>query len=87
MAETVECEVEGDGEFGEYANSFRVVHAGDELLLDFCLYQDGRAKLVRRLRVTRSLFGAIVDRMVEERRADLMIEDGLLVHDGAVAEG
>jgi hypothetical protein len=87
MAGTVECEVEGESEFGEYANSFRVVHEGDELLLDFCLYQDGRAKLVRRLRVTRGLFGAIVERMVEERRADLMMEDGRLVHDGVVAEG
>ena len=85
MAVTVECEVEeGDKVFGDYANAFRVQQEGEELLLDFCLYQDGRAKLVRRLRVTRGMFSAMVERMVEEGQSDLQLEDGLLTHEGAV---
>jgi len=78
MAETVDCDVEDDRIFGQYANAFRVVHEGDELLLDFCLYQDGRAKLVQRVRVTQGLFQAMLERMVEESRADLLAE-GLLI--------
>lgn len=84
---TVDCEVEEDDKvFGEYANAFRLLHEGDELLLDFCLYQDGRAKLVRRLRVTRGMFEAMVERM-NEGKADLRLEDGLLATGGVVVFG
>ena len=85
MAKTVDCEVEEDRVFGEYANAFRVVHEGDEMLLDFCIYHNDCAKLVRRLRVTQPLFRAILERMVEESRVDLL-EEGLLIHDGPAAE-
>lgn len=85
MAATVDCEVEEDDRvFGEYANAFRVVREGDELLLDFCLYQDDRAKLVRRIRVTNGMFKAMVERLVEEGQEEFQLEDGLLTHEGSI---
>lgn len=84
MAETVECVVEDDDVFGEYANAFRVVREGDGLLLDFCIHQNGRAKLVSRVRVSEPFFEAMRERMIAEGMPELSVEDGLLTRDGAI---
>jgi len=88
MAETVEClveEEEGDEVvFGKYANAFRVNQEGDSLLLDFCIHQDGRAKLVSRVRVSQPFFEAIRERMIEGGQPEFHVEDGLLTRDGSI---
>lgn len=62
---TVECPVETDGAYGDYANSFRVMQDGPDVILDFCLYseQEKRAKLVSRIRIPPSFLRVILARL------------------------
>jgi len=40
--------------YGTFANSFRIIQDGSEILLDFCVYseQENRARVVSRVRVS-----------------------------------
>ena len=63
---TVECPVVSNKDpFGEYANAFRILEDGSDMLLDFCVYssQQGNAKLVSRVRVKPGLAVAIKERI------------------------
>jgi hypothetical protein len=73
----VDCHVEPDASFGEYANSFRVLDdgGGSEVLLDFCVYsgRDNRARVVSRIRVPLELLQVIRDRITSDLRASGLI--------------
>lgn len=61
----VVCAVEPPANaFGEFANSFRYIVDGSEVLLDFCLFseRDQRARVVSRVRIPRELFPVISQR-------------------------
>jgi hypothetical protein len=65
---TVDCKVtSNDDPFGEYANAFRILGDGSDVLLDFCVYsaQNGTAKLISRIRINLELAAAIKDRLEE----------------------
>lgn len=65
---TVDCPVISNSDpFGAYANAFRVLPDGGDLLLDFCLYsaQSGSAKLISRVRVKPTFLSAIRERLEE----------------------
>lgn len=52
-------------EFGEFANAFRYILDGNEVLLDFCIYsaRDQRARVVSRVRIPQELFPVISQRL------------------------
>lgn len=59
-------------QFGEYANSFRVLSdGGSEVLLDFCVYsgRDHKARVVTRVRVPLDLLAVIRDRIASDLKA------------------
>jgi hypothetical protein len=62
---TIACPVDTQGDFGVYANAFRVMQDGSDAVLDFCLYseQDNAAKTVSRVRVPPSFLGVILLRL------------------------
>ena len=63
---TVDCPITStEDPFGEYANAFRVLNDGGDLLLDFCLYsaQANTAKLISRIRVKPQFLHAIHERL------------------------
>ena len=60
------------GQFGEYANSFRVLSdGGSEVLLDFCVYsgRDHKARVATRVRVPLDLLTVIRDRIASDLKA------------------
>ena len=63
------CPVElGDSSFGEYANAFRVMQDGQDILLDFCVYSEegNKARLVSRVRVSHAFLGVVLDRLKQD---------------------
>ena len=52
-------------EFGEYANAFRYIIDGNEVLLDFCQYsvRSQTARVVSRVRIPQELFPVISKRL------------------------
>ena len=62
---TIACPVDTQGDYGVYANAFRVMQDGSDAILDFCLYseQDNAAKTVSRVRVPPSFLGVILSRL------------------------
>jgi len=62
---TVACPVEVEDSYGVYANSFRVMQDGPDILLDFCVYtaQENRARLTSRVRVSPEFLGVILSRL------------------------
>ncbi len=62
---TVSCPVDTGGDFGVYANAFRVLSDGPDAVLDFCLYSEaeGVAKTVSRVRVSPSFLQVILARL------------------------
>lgn len=100
-----DCDVEVPHDlnpFGLFANAFRVMpEAGDEYLLDFCVYsaQENRAVVVARIRVSDSFLSLILVRLSEEltllsspatefvvRDGVLQTQDGRVVLQGSVSE-
>ncbi len=63
----VNCPIEVKDSFGEYANAFRVMQDGSEVVMDFCLYSasENRAKLVSRIRVNAEFLDVVVSRVTE----------------------
>ena len=63
----VSCPVDTQGDFGAYANSFRIMQDGSDIMLDFCLYSEAEnaAKVVSRVRVSPSFLGVILTRLQE----------------------
>lgn len=61
----VSCPVEITSTYGDYANAFRVMQDGPDVILDFCVYseQDNRAQVVSRVRVTPSFLKVILSRL------------------------
>jgi len=64
---TITCPVDTQGDYGVYANAFRVMQDGSDAVLDFCLYseQDNAAKTVSRIRVPPSFLSVILSRLRE----------------------
>ena len=65
-SKNVLCSVQNSSaNFGEYANAFRILFDGGEILLDFCLYSEaeGIAKLVSRIRVSETFLEVIMERI------------------------
>lgn len=62
---TVECVVDAEGEYGDYANAFRVLKDGPDILLDFCLYSEAenKARIVARLRVPPTFLRVVLSRL------------------------
>lgn len=63
----VSCPVEMKDSFGDYANAFRVMQDGSDVVMDFCLYseQENKAKLVSRVRVNAEFLDIVVARIAE----------------------
>ncbi len=63
----VSCPVDTGGDYGSYANAFRIMQDGNDILLDFCVYseQDNAAKVVSRVRVHPTFLGVILARLQE----------------------
>lgn len=64
---TITCPVDTQGDYGVYANAFRVMQDGSDAVLDFCIYseQDNAAKTVSRVRVPPSFLSVILSRLRE----------------------
>jgi len=65
-SKNVSCSVQNSNtNFGEYANAFRILFDGAEVLLDFCIYseEEGIAKLVSRVRVSETFLEVMLDRI------------------------
>ena len=62
---TVECTVETGGAYGEYANAFRVMQDGPDVILDFCVYseKEDKARLVSRIRVPPTFLRVVLSRL------------------------
>jgi len=69
----VTCPVDTQGDYGSYANAFRIMQDGNDIVLDFCIYseQDNAAKVVSRVRVPPTFLNVIMSRL----------QDALLVPD------
>ena len=67
----VSCPVDTQGDFGSYANAFRIMQDGNDILLDFCVYseQDNAAKVVSRVRVPPTFLNVILSRLQEALHA------------------
>jgi hypothetical protein len=63
----VSCTVDTQSDLGVYANAFRVIQDGPEVILDFCLYSESEnvAKTVSRVRVNPSFLEVITSRIEE----------------------
>ena len=66
-SKNVNCPVDTQGDFGSYANAFRIMQDGNDVVLDFCLYsaQDNAAKVVSRVRVHPTFVGVVLSRIQE----------------------
>jgi hypothetical protein len=66
-AKKISCAVVTQGDLGVYANSFRVLQDGPEVVLDFCVYSESEnvAKMVSRIRVSPSFLRVINSRIEE----------------------
>lgn len=64
---TITCPVDTQGDYGVYANAFRIMQDGSDAVLDFCIYseQDNAAKTVSRVRVPPSFLSVILSRLRE----------------------
>ncbi len=64
---TVACPVDTQGDYGVYANAFRIMQDGSDAVLDFCLYseQDHAAKTVSRVRIAPAFLNVILSRLHE----------------------
>ena len=64
---TIDCPVDEPDSFGTYANAFRVVQDGADIVLDFCVYseQHNKARVVSRIRVTSVFLKVILSRLLE----------------------
>lgn len=65
-SKNVVCEIKNSStNFGVYANAFRVLFDGAEVLLDFCIYSEseGVAEVVSRIRVAESFLNVILERI------------------------
>lgn len=64
---TVTCPVDTQGDYGVYANAFRIMQDGSDAVLDFCIYseQDHAAKTVSRVRISPSFLNVIISRLHE----------------------
>ena len=76
----VSCPVDTQGDFGSYANAFRIMQDGNDILLDFCVYseQDNAAKIVSRVRVPPTFLGVILSRLQEALSIDHSPDQGRL---------
>ena len=76
----VSCPVDTQGDFGSYANAFRVMQDGNDILLDFCVYseQDNKAKVVSRVRVPPTFLAVILSRLQEALNIDHRPDQGRL---------
>ena len=67
MASTknVMCPVDVPDSYGEYANAFRIMQDGNDVVLDFCVYseQENTARLVSRVRVRPDFLEVVLDRL------------------------
>lgn len=66
VSKNVLCDVKNsDTNFGVYANAFRVLFDGAEVLLDFCIYSEseGVAEVVSRVRVSETFLEVIIERI------------------------
>lgn len=61
----VTCPVDTQGDYGSYANAFRIMQDGNDVVLDFCIYseQDNAAKVVSRVRVPPTFLTVILKRL------------------------
>lgn len=61
----VTCPVDTQGDYGAYANAFRIMQDGNDVVLDFCVYseQDNAAKTVSRVRVPPTFLNVILARL------------------------
>lgn len=71
VSKNVLCDVKNsDTNFGVYANAFRVLFDGAEVLLDFCIYSEseGIAEVVSRIRVAETFLEVILERIGKLRQ-------------------
>ncbi len=78
------CPVDVGDSFGEYANAFRVMQDGTDVLLDFCVYSEegNTARLVSRVRVTPDFLRVMLERLHHDTTPDEEIpceRGGLLI--------
>ena len=61
------CPVDVPDSYGDYANAFRIMQDGNDVVLDFCVYseQDNKARLVSRVRIRPEFVGVILSRLKE----------------------
>jgi hypothetical protein len=57
--------VDTQGDYGAYANAFRIMQDGNDVVLDFCVYseQDNAARTVSRVRVPPTFLNVILARL------------------------
>jgi stress response protein SCP2 len=73
----VTCPVDTQGDFGSYANAFRIMQDGNDVLLDFCVYseQENSAKVVARVRIHPTFLNVVISRIQGALQTQEPIED------------
>ncbi len=83
MASTknVMCPVDVPDSYGEYANAFRIMQDGNDVVLDFCVYseQDNKARLVSRVRVRPDFLEVVLARLQAATSPTAKLEPQLFV--------
>ena len=66
-SKTISCPVDTQGDYGVYANAFRVMQDGPDAVLDFCVYSESenQARTVCRVRVPPSFLKVVLGRLQE----------------------
>ena len=77
---TISCPVDTQGDYGVYANAFRVMQDGSDAVLDFCLYSesDNQARTVCRVRVPPSFLKVVLARLQSAVEIPEQAETGTL---------
>ena len=74
ISKDIDCDLlDSEGVLGEYANSFRVIRDGADILLDFCLYSETNkvAKLISRIRVNAEFLEIMYERLKQMKLLEL----------------
>lgn len=73
---TISCPVDTQGDYGVYANAFRIMQDGPDAVLDFCIYseQNQAAKTVSRVRVPPSFLAVVLKRL--QSAVEVSVQDG-----------
>ena len=88
MSKKVNCKVEEENTFGNYANAFRLLFDGKDIVLDFCLYSElaGKAQLISRVRISEEFLPVIIERLESSLKNLTTVNENIYVFPNALGE-